>query len=126
MPVVKLTADGKLPLPDEIRVRFGLRPGDSVTIEPTASGILITPHVASPKAASLPASSLQESINRKNLATPMQFIKGVGPKLAEALSRKGIATVEDALYQLPNRYEDRRQLTKVAKLRPGTREVFFA
>ncbi len=126
MPVVKLTADGKLPLPEEIRQLLGLSPGAAVTIEPTDGGILITPHVESVKPAPSHTASLHESINRKNLATPMQFIKGVGPKLAEALSRKGIATVEDALYQLPNRYEDRRQLTKVAKLRPGTREVFFA
>jgi ATP-dependent DNA helicase RecG len=56
----------------------------------------------------------------------MRFIKGVGPKLAEALAKKGISTVEDALYLLPNRYEDRRQLKDIARLRHGGTEAFFA
>ncbi|MDR5683951.1 MAG: ATP-dependent DNA helicase RecG [Armatimonadota bacterium] len=40
---------------------------------------------------------------------PVQYLKGVGPSLAEALAaRLGIRTVEDLLYHLPRRYEDRR------------------
>ena len=40
------------------------------------------------------------------------------------MRKKGIATVEDALYLLPNRYEDRRRLLAIAELRPGQTEVF--
>ena len=47
---------------------------------------------------------------RKELSTPIQFMKGVGPKLAGVLKKKGIETVEDALYFLPRKYEDRRSI----------------
>jgi ATP-dependent DNA helicase RecG len=39
--------------------------------------------------------------------TPVQFIKGIGPRIAESLSEKEICTAEDLLYHLPFRYEDR-------------------
>lgn len=121
MPVIQLTADGKITIPDEIMRTMGLGPGDRICIEPIDGGALITRHV-SPLPP--PQPSFQESLKNKNLATPLRFIKGVGPKLAEALAKKGIATVGDALYLLPNRYEDRRELRAVAKLRPGLIEVF--
>ena len=60
------------------------------------------------------------------LSTPIEKIRGVGPRLAQQLARMGILTVEDALYTLPHRYEDRRQIRKIAQLREGMREVFSA
>jgi ATP-dependent DNA helicase RecG len=39
--------------------------------------------------------------------TPVQFIKGIGPRIAVSLAEKGISTAEDLLYHLPFRYEDR-------------------
>ncbi|HZD75790.1 MAG TPA: ATP-dependent DNA helicase RecG [Acidobacteriaceae bacterium] len=39
--------------------------------------------------------------------TPVQFIKGIGPRIAESLADKDISTAEDLLYHLPFRYEDR-------------------
>jgi ATP-dependent DNA helicase RecG len=39
--------------------------------------------------------------------TPVQFIKGIGPRIAESLTEKGFHTAEDLLYHLPFRYEDR-------------------
>lgn len=53
------------------------------------------------------------------LSTDIQFIKGVGPKLAKVLSKKGIATIEDALYFIPRGYEDRRKITKCRELIPN-------
>ncbi len=53
-----------------------------------------------------------------NLGTPVQFLKGVGPKRAEALARLGIRTVADALYLRPLRHEDRRQLRPIRDLQP--------
>jgi ATP-dependent DNA helicase RecG len=50
---------------------------------------------------------------------PVQFAKGVGPQRAAALAKAGFRTVEDLVYHVPTRYEDRRQVVKIADLRPG-------
>jgi ATP-dependent DNA helicase RecG len=53
------------------------------------------------------------------LTTKLQFLKGVGPERAKQLARKGLETIEDALFYLPLRHEDRTQLTPFARLAPG-------
>jgi ATP-dependent DNA helicase RecG len=53
------------------------------------------------------------------LATPLQFLKGVGPQRAKLLANLGLRTVEDALYYLPARHEDRSQLTPLLRLKPN-------
>jgi ATP-dependent DNA helicase RecG len=53
------------------------------------------------------------------LTTPVQYVKGIGPKLAEVLATKGIATVGDLLNYLPFRYEDRLNPRGIAELRAG-------
>ncbi len=53
------------------------------------------------------------------LATEVTFVKGVGPKMAQVLARLGIQTVEDLLWHLPTRYEDRRNLKTISELVPG-------
>lgn len=64
--------------------------------------------------------------SRQHLSTPVSHLKGVGPRLAEKLARLNIRTVEDMLYVLPHRYEDRREFRKIALLREGEHEVFSA
>lgn len=54
---------------------------------------------------------------------PIQYVKGVGPRIAEVLSRKGIKSVEDALYYFPRAYEDRRNINKISALKPDTRQT---
>lgn len=61
--------------------------------------------------------------SRKALSTPIQFIKGVGPKLAALLEKKGIRTVEDALYFIPREYQDRREIKRVSKVEIGKVET---
>jgi len=53
------------------------------------------------------------------LSTPLQFVKGVGPRRSADLERVGLVTVEDLLYRFPLRYEDRSRLQSIASLRPG-------
>jgi ATP-dependent DNA helicase RecG len=53
------------------------------------------------------------------LDTPLQFLKGVGPRRAADLQRVGLQTVEDLLYRFPTRYEDRGTFQTIASLRPG-------
>jgi ATP-dependent DNA helicase RecG len=60
-------------------------------------------------------------VNRDPLLTPLQFLKGVGPRKAADLRRAGLLTVEDLLYRLPFRYEDRSQMQPIASLQPGQR-----
>jgi len=62
---------------------------------------------------------------KNRLHTPIQYVKGVGPKLARLFEKKGIRTVEDGLYFLPRAYEDRRQLKKISELRAGGKETGF-
>lgn len=55
------------------------------------------------------------SLHRMRLNT----LKGVGPKTAEKLQKLGLDSVQDLLFHLPLRYEDRTQLSSVARLFPG-------
>ncbi|MFQ6672675.1 MAG: ATP-dependent DNA helicase RecG, partial [Candidatus Tectimicrobiota bacterium] len=54
----------------------------------------------------------------------IQYVKGVGPRRAALLAKKGIATVEDALFFLPYAYEDRRARKAIAELEVGALETF--
>ena len=53
------------------------------------------------------------------LSTPVQYVKGVGPRIAEILAAKGILTVGDLLHYLPFRYEDRLNPRGITELRAG-------
>jgi ATP-dependent DNA helicase RecG len=61
-----------------------------------------------------------------DLQTSVQYVKGIGPGLAEVLASKGITTVEDLLYYLPFRYEDRLNPRSIAELRPGEMATVLA
>jgi len=51
--------------------------------------------------------------------TPIQYIKGIGPKRAKDFSAIGINTVLDLMYYFPRRYEDRTNLVSISKLKEG-------
>ena len=53
------------------------------------------------------------------MQTPLQFLKGVGPRKAADLKKAGLNTVEDLLFRFPRRYEDRSRMQKIISLRPG-------
>jgi ATP-dependent DNA helicase RecG len=54
---------------------------------------------------------------------PVTSLRGVGPALGETLARIGIRTVQDLLFHLPLRYEDRTRVVPIGSLRPGDRAV---
>jgi ATP-dependent DNA helicase RecG len=54
-----------------------------------------------------------------SLDTQLQWVKGIGPRIAESLKRKGIERVEDLLYRMPFRYEDRLHPVLFSELRAG-------
>ena len=57
---------------------------------------------------------------------PVSTLRGVGPKSATRLAALGIETVEDVLFHLPRRYEDRTRIVPIGGLRSGATAVVEA
>lgn len=72
--------------------------------------------------AAIPASKSSTAAGG-TLATPITYLKGVGPRLAVRLQRLGVETVQDLLFHLPSRYQDRTQVMPIGALRPGDEAV---
>ena len=53
------------------------------------------------------------------LDRPVQFLKGVGPKRADAFGRLGVRTARDLLYHVPRRYDDASTVTPIGTLEVG-------
>jgi len=62
-------------------------------------------------------------VTRTDAALPVTVLRGVGPRMAGKLERLGIRKVEDLLFHLPLRYEDRTRVTPIGALRPGHEAV---
>jgi ATP-dependent DNA helicase RecG len=62
----------------------------------------------------------------EKLSVPVQYLKGVGPKMAARFQAKKISTVEDLLYFLPRTYEDRREIRRINKLETGRIQTIIA
>ncbi|MDP8255436.1 MAG: ATP-dependent DNA helicase RecG [Candidatus Alcyoniella australis] len=97
-----------------LRLRRALRILDRLSpsapaIQAAPEPVLVKPQ---PKPAPQSAAALDESI---------QFVKGVGPKVAQLLARRGIETVGQMLMLLPRAFDDRRLITAVEQLEPGER-----
>ena len=58
--------------------------------------------------------------------TSVQYLKGIGPRLAEVLAAKGLHTVDDLLHYLPFRYEDRLNPRGISELRAGEMATVIA
>jgi ATP-dependent DNA helicase RecG len=99
------------------RARLLLRQLTSGRVE-VAQGGTASPPTTMPNSSNEPAGPRRPLWERA-----VQFLKGVGPKRAAVLARLGIATVEDLLWSLPWRYEDRSRLTRINRLTPGTRGI---
>src|ERR1041384_2459144 len=61
-----------------------------------------------------------------DLATPLTYVKGVGPARAATLEAKGLLTVEDLLSYVPFRYEDRSNVKPISRLAPGEMATVIA
>src|SRR6185436_11164335 len=77
-----------------------------------------------PKKFALPAANIVFVM--LDLNTSVQYVKGVGPRLADVLGAKGIHTVHDLLYYLPFRYEDRLNPRRVEELQAGEMATVIA
>lgn len=54
---------------------------------------------------------------------PCTTLRGVGPQLKARLEKLGLRTVQDLLFHLPSRYEDRTRIVPMRQLRPGDHAV---
>ncbi|MDO8729760.1 MAG: ATP-dependent DNA helicase RecG [Candidatus Omnitrophota bacterium] len=54
-----------------------------------------------------------------SLDTPVQYLKGVGPRRNSFYDRLGLKTLRDLLYHFPRRHEDRRAFLSISQLEPG-------
>src|SRR5688572_22345536 len=79
--------------------------------------------IKSPPATTGSALSTQAAAG--SLQTPLRYLKGIGPKRAEQLAAFGLQTVEDLLYHLPFRYEDRRRVKSIDQAIVGQEETFI-
>jgi ATP-dependent DNA helicase RecG len=80
---------------------------------------VITPPISASKQGGPAPDPIRSVPARPLWDLPIQFAKGVGPKRAQLLERLGISTIEQALWALPWRYEDRSVVTSIGKLVPG-------
>ncbi|RMH06023.1 MAG: ATP-dependent DNA helicase RecG [Nitrospirae bacterium] len=93
-----------------------VQPGQDVKTSPGACG------TSSKQPSSGSTSAPPESGHERSLWNiPIRYAKGVGPKRALLLEKLGIQTIEDALWFVPWRYEDRSKLSLIAELTPGTK-----
>ncbi len=50
---------------------------------------------------------------------PVTSLKGAGPRVAARLDAIGVRTVQDLLFHLPLRYQDKTRITEIGTLRAG-------
>lgn len=65
------------------------------------------------KAISITMSSTSNTFN-----SPIQYLKGVGPKLAKLFAAKDLHTIEDLIYYIPRDYQDRSTIKKISECKP--------
>ncbi|MEW6051488.1 MAG: ATP-dependent DNA helicase RecG [Candidatus Zixiibacteriota bacterium] len=53
------------------------------------------------------------------LDSPLQYVKGVGPRRGDVLAKHGLVTVNDLLHYFPRHYLDRTNVTTIASLQVG-------
>ena len=74
----------------------------------------------------MPGQEVNTPLSDLVLQQPVAAVKGVGPRLAKSLQAKGLATIEDLLFNLPLGYLDQRGGGEISGLRPGEYVSFVA
>lgn len=63
-------------------------------------------------------------VSHTNKSPTLTQIKGIGPSVAERLARLGINSIQDLLFHLPARYQDRTRIVPIGSLRAGDEVTF--
>lgn len=61
--------------------------------------------------------------SREKLLKDITFVHGIGPKIASLFRKKNINTIEDLLYYIPRRFENRGDIIPISRAVPGTKQV---
>lgn len=59
---------------------------------------------------------MQPSLKVDESTTPIRYLKGIGPRRAEALEKLGVRVLKDLFYLFPRRYEDRSRFLKIGEV----------
>ena len=106
--------------------------GGDVEPEPSAAGRIKRDRPSRPQRrvskelkskVAVPNISPSKSVPQDPFRIPIQYVKGVGPKIAALFAQKGVETVGDALFYFPRRYEDRRAIKPMSSLEIGKTET---
>jgi ATP-dependent DNA helicase RecG len=68
-------------------------------------------------------SSIHQEERNSVLSLPISSVRGVGPRTSQLLAKKNLTTIEDLLYFLPLRYEDRRTVYRITETVPGIKQT---
>jgi ATP-dependent DNA helicase RecG len=68
-------------------------------------------------------SPIQHEERDSMLSLPISAVRGVGPRASQLLAKKNLITIEDLLYFLPRRYEDRRTVCRITETVPGIKQT---
>ena len=71
-------------------------------------------------------SKYEEALRSVRLSSPVEILKGIGSRRNAALAKLGVFTLEDLLYLIPRRYEDRRFVSTLSNLIPGRSQCAIA
>lgn len=62
---------------------------------------------------------MDKTVRNPEKAIPVRYLRGIGPKRAEALERLGVYELRDLFYLFPRRYEDRSHFVKISEIVPS-------
>jgi ATP-dependent DNA helicase RecG len=93
------------------------------TIEATYTGqfdIPTAPRLARPPRAERKMMDVDEAVDiMRGLNASVEHVRGVGPRMAQALKKLGISSINDLLFLLPRRYDDYTRMRSISKLIPN-------
>ena len=69
---------------------------------------------------------MSKGVTKIELNSPMEDLKGVGPKKAQCFAKAGILRLSDMLWDFPRDYEDLRSKTCIADLKEGEKTLVVA
>ncbi|MBO5518081.1 MAG: ATP-dependent DNA helicase RecG [Firmicutes bacterium] len=69
---------------------------------------------------------MSKNVTKIELNSPMEDLKGVGPKKAQCFAKAGILQLSDMLWDFPRDYEDLRSRTAIADLKEGEKTLVVA